>query len=61
MPSPALDAWLPIWSLTELSDIGQAVSLQFKMETVLALCSRIVVRIQLDDSWKTLGLVPGMW
>lgn len=60
MVSPVLDAWVPIWSVTDLPDIGQAISLQFKMETSLALCSRIVVRIQLDDSSKTLSTVPGV-
>lgn len=57
-PSPALR---PTRSLTELSGLGRAISLQFKMEAVLARCSRIVVRIQSDDSWKTLGTVPGTW
>ena len=57
-PFPALH---PIRSLTELSGLGRAISLQFKMEAVLARCSRIVVQIQSDDSWKTLGAVPGTW
>lgn len=29
MPSQVLDTWLPIWPLTELSGVGQAISLQF--------------------------------
>lgn len=28
VPSPAPDAWLPLWSPTELSDVRQAISLR---------------------------------
>lgn len=46
---------------TEPSGIGWAISLRFRLETVLAQHSRIVVHIQWDDSWKTLGTGPGTW